>query len=80
METRTVKFNIKSFIEEYIFLHESHDKEGEKKLLEKFNTNFYNSNFKVKAGIQAFIFNSKLAKEYPVLQGLSTRCVAFFTK
>ena len=77
MEIRTVKYNLKSFIEEYIILHESKDKEGEEKLLEDFNNEFIKSSDVVKQGMQMFLFNSKIAKEYEVLQGLATMCIRF---
>ena len=77
MEIRTVKYNLKSFIEEYIILHESKDKEGEEKLLEDFNNEFIKSSDVVKQGMQMFLFNSKIAKEYEVLQGLATMCIQF---
>ena len=77
MEIRTVKYNLKSFIEEYIILHESKDKEGEEKLLEDFNNEFIKSSDVVKQGMQMFLFNSKIAKEYKVLQGLATMCIQF---
>lgn len=80
METRIVKFNLKEFIGDYIFLHELKDLEGEKDLIKKFDDNFYSSSHPVKVGIQTFLFNSGLAKDYPVLQGLATRCIAVFTK
>lgn len=72
METRVVKFSVKDFIEEYVFLHESKDKEGKSKLLEEFREKFWSSSFNVRQGIQVYLFNNKVAKQYPELQALAT--------
>tara|TARA_R110000796_G_scaffold59371_5_gene136855 strand:- start:167 stop:400 length:234 start_codon:yes stop_codon:yes gene_type:complete len=77
MMTRTIKFNVKHFIEEYIYSIESKDYDAEIELLEKFNRVFYNSPPQVKKEIQAFLFNNSNAKEYKKIQDLATRCTHF---
>ena len=77
METRSIKFNIKQFIEEYVYCIESKDEDGELELLERFNKVFYSSTPPVQGGIQTFLFNNRIAKEYPKIQELATRCNLF---
>jgi len=77
METRSIKFNVKSFIEDYIFCIESKDSDGEEELLARFNKVFYSSSAPVQKGIQMFLFNNRVAKEYPKIQELATRCNLF---
>jgi hypothetical protein len=73
METKVVKFNIKDFIAQYVFLHESKDKEGEKVLLEGFNK-FLSTNQKpIISAIQAYLIKTKITQQYPVLKELSVR-------
>lgn len=78
METRLVKFNIKKFIEDYVLCHESKDQYGEEDLLKHFDQFFWSSEYHVRASIQAYIFNNPIARQYPVLQELATKCIAIF--
>ena len=73
--TRRIKFNIKQFIEDYIFCVESGDEEGEKELLETFDRVFYSSDYGLQKSIQMYMFNSKVAREYMKLYELSTRAI-----
>lgn len=77
MVTKTIKFNIKQFIEDYIFCVESKDGQGEKELLKKFDKVFYSSSVAVKASMQMYLFNSRVAREYPKLHEIITRCIIF---
>lgn len=72
METRVVMFNIKQFIEDYIFCVESKDIEGKNLLLNKFKEVFAGSKDEIKVGIQKYIANSNVAKDYKELQSLAT--------
>ena len=74
METRSIKFNVKSFIEDYIFCIESKDSDGEGELLERFNKVFHSSSTPVQRGIHMFLFNNKIAKDYPKIQEIAEHC------
>lgn len=73
MEVRIVNFNIKQFIEDYIFCVESRDKEGKKNLLERFDEVFKGSCRDVQVGIKSYLSKSEVAKDYKELQRLSRR-------
>jgi hypothetical protein len=64
MENRMVKFNIKQFIEDYIFCIESSDEDGEKELLRKFNKFFIGSEPKIQRGVKSYMVKSKIANDY----------------
>ncbi len=71
MESRSVKFNIKNFIEDYVFAHNSKDVEEEEKLIKGYKEVLLSSSEPVAIAMQSFISNNKIAKDYPVLQALS---------
>jgi hypothetical protein len=73
METKVVKFNIRNFIDQYVFLHESKDKEGEKILLESFNKFIVSNQKPIIVGIQGYLIKTKITEQYPVLKELSVR-------
>ena len=77
--TRTIKFNIKHFIEEYIYCVESKDEDGEVELTEQFKRVFLNSSPQIQQGIQSYLMNNKNAKEYVQLQKIASNCTLFFT-
>jgi hypothetical protein len=77
MEVRVVKFNIKQFIEDYIFCVECKDKCGEKDALERFNKVFSSSSHAVQDSMQMYLFNSAVARDYPKLVELATKSAAF---
>lgn len=77
METRTVKYNLKNFIESYVFLEESDDKIGKEELISEFNNYFYSCTDEVKNGIESFILSNKIARQYAGLQALANRCRMF---
>lgn len=78
MEIRTVKFNLKQFIEDYRFYHESRDRDSEEELLHNFETIYSESSFKIRSGMRTFLYNSDVARQYPVLQQIASRCDANF--
>jgi len=78
METRLVKFSIRQFVEDYIFARELGDNDAEQNLLNTFDSFFYSSSFKVKQGIQTYLFNNDIARQYPDLQDIATRCITNF--
>tara|TARA_R110000796_G_scaffold14289_2_gene46606 strand:+ start:1720 stop:1947 length:228 start_codon:yes stop_codon:yes gene_type:complete len=73
METKVIKFNLRDFIDQYIFLHESKDKEGERILLENFNKLLDSSSGSIVLGIQGYLTKTKITEQYPVLKELSVR-------
>ena len=78
MESRTVKFNIKNFIEDYVYAHNSKDIEEEENLIKGYKEVLSNSSEPVATAMQSFIFNNKIAKDYPVLQALASMCLPIF--
>ena len=78
--TRTIKFNIKQFIEEYIFAIECKDDELEEGLLHDFNLMFSRSNRSVQEGVYKYLQNSKLANEYNKLVELQSKIGFYFTQ
>jgi len=78
METRIVKFNIRQFVEDYIFARESGDNDAERELLDNFDNFFYSSSYQVKSGIQTYLFNNPIARQYTGLQDIATRCITNF--
>ena len=76
---RTIKFNIKTFIEEYIFCIESKDKETEAELLHSFNSMFIRSNRSVQEGIYRYLKNYTLANEYIKLVELQAKIEVYFS-
>ena len=77
MEVRVVRFNIKQFIEDYIFCIESEDIECKEQLEIKFDRVFFESNSTVKVGIITYLINSAIAKEYPEIQDIITKYISF---
>jgi len=77
MEIRVVRFNIKQFIEDYVFCVETKDFVGKKELLSRYNNIFLSSNSLVKVAMQTYLLNSSVAKDYAELQGLATRRIIF---
>jgi hypothetical protein len=73
METKVVKFNVRDFIDQYVFLHESKDKEGERVLLEGFNKFLLSNQKPIIVGIQGYLIKTKITQQYPVLKELSVR-------
>ena len=78
--TRTIKFNIKTVIEEYIFCIESKDKETGAELLHSFNVMFINSDRKIQDGIYKYLQNSRLANEYEEFRNIQKKIEQFFTQ
>ena len=74
METRTVKFNLKSFIEQYSYLYECCDKKSRVILLEDFDKYYSSCTYDIRKGIQSFLLNNSIAKQYSDLQDIATRC------
>ena len=75
METRTVKFNLKDFIEEYVFLKESKDKEKLRELVGDFNEYLFSCSDDIKRSIGKFLSNNKIAMQYAELQGYAATCM-----
>lgn len=73
METRLIKFNIRQFVEDYIFARESGDKESEQDLLNNFDNFFYSSSPQVRKGVQSYLLNSPISMQYPDLQDIASR-------
>ena len=71
MESRIVKFNIKQFIEDYIYLYELGDKEAEIELINKYKKVFNISSEPIRVGMQKFLANSELIKDYETLRILA---------
>lgn len=75
METRTVKFNLKDFIGEFVFLKESKDKEKLSELMSDFDEYLKSCPDNVKSGIGKFLSNDKISKQYTELQGFALTCM-----
>jgi hypothetical protein len=68
MERRTIKFNIKNFLEDYMYCIESEDSECKEELLEVITRNYTNNtNPTVKQGIRNYIEKSEISRRYPEL-------------
>lgn len=80
MEVRVVKFNLKVFIEDFIFAKESKDKVARESLEEVFRKEYENSSQIVREGMEKFITTSKIASESKDLQKLIKSCVRNFRK
>lgn len=78
MESRSIKFNIKNFIEDYAYSKESGDTESEEELLSKFDKFFMSSEYKLRVAIQRFLQKDPIAVQYPVLQQLATKNATLF--
>lgn len=74
METRVVKFNIKTFIEDYVFYYESKNQEKVQEILSDFEIRYSRYDYKVRTSIQTFLFNNPISKQYADLQAIATRC------
>lgn len=73
METRTVKFNLRQFIEDYVFYFESRDQDSKNFLLDNFEDCYETFTLPVRQGIKLFLFNNVISKQYPELQSIATR-------
>ena len=80
MEIREVKFNLKVFIEEYVFAKEASDNEVMESLELIFEKEYKSSSLPIQEGIERFITKSKIAKEYSGLNQLVASCVENFKK
>lgn len=68
MERRTIKFNIKNFLEDYMYCIESKDLECNEELLEVITRNYTNNpDPTVKQGIRNYIKKSDIGNRYPEL-------------
>lgn len=65
MESRTIKFNIKQFLEDYMYCIESKDCDEQDELVSKFKRVYNSSNPQVKQGIKNYIDKSGYIKNYP---------------
>tara|TARA_R110000851_G_scaffold138375_1_gene275002 strand:+ start:1228 stop:1458 length:231 start_codon:yes stop_codon:yes gene_type:complete len=75
METRTVKFNLKTFIGDFVFLKESKDEENLRELMGSFDTFLKSCKDNVKQGVGKYLSNDKIAKQYIELQGFALTCM-----
>lgn len=80
MEIREVKFNLKVFIEEYVFANESGDNDYIEDLERVFEEEYSISSLPIQEGIERFINKSEIAKDYSGLSKLISRCIANFKK
>lgn len=65
MESRTVKFNIKQFLEDYMYCIESKDCDEQEELINKFKRVYNSSNPTVKQGIKNYVNKSGYVRDYP---------------
>ena len=75
METRTVKFNAKDFIEDFIFYKESREEEKLFNLIVTFDSFLKSCPDNVKRGLGQFLSNNKVAMQYVELQGFALTCM-----
>lgn len=80
MEVREVKFNLKNFIEDFVFAIESKDSLSRECLEDSFESEYKKSSLVIQEGIEKFIFRSKIASEYPSLQDFVLSCSRNFKK
>lgn len=73
-----VRFNLKTFVEEFRIARESGDLDSEQDLLNSFNSFIKSASFVVKQKSQMYIFNSPIARQYPDLLDVATKCTLVF--
>ena len=80
MIVRTVKYDLKCFIEDYILFYESKDYESVGYVMADFLHFYNNSNDKIRDGIDKYLTSNKIAKQYPDIQAVINKCTLFSTK
>jgi hypothetical protein len=80
MITRTVKYNLRSFIEDYILFYEEKDMESVGYIMADFLHFYNNSDDKIKDGIDRYLTSNKIAKQYPDIQAVIHKCTLFSLK
>lgn len=73
METRTVKFNIKEFIQDFSYAEDSKDYDEALELLSKFDAFYYSSSGSLKEATINYLIKSRVAMQYPVIQDITRR-------
>jgi hypothetical protein len=69
METRTVKFNLRHFVEDYIVAVAAEDSLEQESLEKGFMENYNSSSAKIKQGIENYIRKVSNEMQSPELQG-----------
>jgi len=80
MITRIVKYNLRSFLEDYILFYESKDFESVGYIMADF-LHFYNkSDDNIRGAIDSYLTSNKVAKQYPDIQAVVNKCTLFSVK
>lgn len=67
METRSIKFNVKQFLEDYMYSIETEDEDDERELTEELREFMSRSSEEVKQGIKCYITKFSIMTKYPYL-------------
>lgn len=79
-EVRVVKFNLKTFAQDYLFLREEGNQDDLDKLEGRFNKFYTGCSVNIKSQVDTFLFNCPIVLETPSLKGFLEKTGVNFQK